>query len=436
VIPGSGWPEAAKGRVAIANSGEYNRLFSGGSNLPAKKQWGNFQPRVGFAYSVTSKDVIRAGAGKFMARPGVSDNVFLGGNPPFQPMMSLANGQADSPAGGKPSYFPQFFMTMDPEFKIPHSYMWNIFYERRIPFDTTVSLGYVGRVGLNLERERNLNTLPVGTLYKPENAGINVNVLRPYKGFAQIPMAENSSHSHYRGLQLEVNHRFDKGVGFGAAYTYSKSEDNGGDRRYRFLNPLDDKNDWGPSGFNTPHVLVTNFIYELPFWRERGNIRNTLLGGWTLTGVIGFYSGTPFQIGTGNDFAGIGSGNETQLWNLAESLVFDRLFSQGASDSNLFFRTKTSGGAAIATQPANGTFASQKRNSAGYGPASQSWNLALFKAFTFGESQRIEVRSEFFNLPNHPNWGGVDTNPTSGTFGKVTSKSGNREIQLSLRYSF
>ena len=117
-------------------------------------------------------------------------------------------------------------------------------------------------------------------------------------------------------------------------------------------------------------------------------------------------------------------------------MIFDRLFSQGASESNFFFRTKTSGGAAIATQPANGTFASQKRNSAGYGPASQSWNLALFKAFTFGESQRIEVRSEFFNLPNHPNWGGVDTNPTSGTFGKVTSKSGNREIQLSLRYSF
>ncbi len=435
VIPGKGWPDAAKGRVAIADSGEFDRLFSGGANYPAKRQWNNWQPRLGFAYSLTSKDVIRAGAGKFLARPGVSDNVFLGGNPPYQPMMSLANGQADSPGGGKPSFFPQFFMTMDPEFKIPNSYMWNFFYERRMFFDTTVSVGYVGRSGNNLERERNLNTLPVGTLYAPENKGINTNVLRPYKGFAQIPMAENSAHSRYDGLQIEVNRRFDKGLGFGAAYTYSKSKDNGADRRYRFLNPLNDKNDWGPSNFDTPHVLVTNFIWELPFFTQPGLTR-TVLGGWTLTGVIGFYSGSPFQIGTGEDFAGIGSGNETQLWNLAGPLVFDKQFSQGASDGNFYFQTKTSSGASIATVPANGTFATQTRNSAGYGPASQTWNMAIFKAFMFGESRKIEFRSDFFNLPNHPNWGGVDANPRSGTFGKVTSRSGNREIQLSLRFGF
>ena len=327
VIPGSGWPEAAKGRVAIADSGEYDRLFSGGSELVAKRHWGNFQPRLGLAYQISKTDVIRGGVGKFLAKPGVADNVFLGGNPPFQPMMSLATGNADSPAGGQPSFFPQFFMTMDPEFKIPHSYMWNLFYERQLPLDTTVSIGYVGRAGNNLERERNINTLPVGTLYKPENAGVNTNVLRPYKGFAQIPMAENSAKSRYHGMQLEVNRRFNKGLGFGVAYTYSSSKDNGADRRYRFLNPLDDTNDWGPSNNDSPHILVTNFIYELPFFNEPGMLR-TVLGGWALTGMIGYYAGTPFQIGTGEDFAGIGSGNETQLWNLSGPLVFDRAFSQ------------------------------------------------------------------------------------------------------------
>ncbi len=435
VIPGSGWPEAAKGRVAIADSGEYDRLFSGGSELVAKRHWGNFQPRLGLAYQISKTDVIRGGIGKFLAKPGVADNVFLGGNPPFQPMMSLATGNADSPAGGQPSFFPQFFMTMDPEFKIPHSYMWNLFYERQLPLDTTVSIGYVGRAGNNLERERNINTLPVGTLYKPENKGVNTNVLRPYKGFAQIPMAENSAMSRYRGMQLEVNRRFNKGLGFGVAYTYSSSKDNGADRRYRFLNPLDDTNDWGPSNNNSPHILVTNFIYELPFFNEPGLMR-TVLGGWALTGMIGYYAGTPFQIGTGEDFAGIGSGNETQLWNLAGPLVFDRKFSHETGDGNYYFQPKISGGASIATKPTNGTFASQTRNSAGYNPANQSWNLAVFKAFAFGESQKIEVRSDFFNFPNHPNWGGVNANPSSGTFGMVTSKSGNREIQLSLRYSF
>jgi len=438
VIPGDGWPEAAQGRVAIADTGEFDRLFSG-EDLVAERHWGNFQPRLGFAYQLSANDVIRAGAGRFMAKPGVSDNVFLGGNPPFQPMISIATGQADNPAGGQPSLFPQFFMTMDPAFKIPEAYMWNVYYERLLPFNSTVSVGYVGRAGLYLERERNLNTLPVGTLYRPENAGINTNVLRPFKGFAQIPMAENAARSEYNGLQLELNRRFDRGLAFGIAYTYSSSYDNASDRRYRMLNPLDGSLDWGPSNFDTPHVLVVNSIYELPFFRDAGGIQNALLGGWTLSGIYQYQSGNPFHIGTGEDFAGIGSGNETQLWNLAGDIELssgDRAFSEGAGDSNFYFRTTDSGGAPIATTPAQGTFAAQTRNSAGYHPGSHNMSMAVFKSFALAESHRLEFRSEFFNLPNHPNWGTVETSPRASTFGKVTSKTGNREIQLSLRYSF
>ncbi|HXK58286.1 MAG TPA: TonB-dependent receptor [Acidobacteriota bacterium] len=438
VIPGNGWPEAARGRVAIADTGEFNHLFSG-EELVGERHWTNFQPRIGIAYQISSNDVIRAGAGRFMARPGVSDNVFLGGNPPFQPMVSIATGQADNPAGGNPSNFPQFFMTMDPVFKIPQSYMWNVYYERLLPHNVTASIGYVGRVGLYLERERNLNTLPVGTLHRPENAGINTNVLRPFKGFAQIPMAENAGRSEYNGLQLELNRRFDRGLAFGIAYTYSSSYDNASDRRYRLLNPLDDSLDWGPSNFDTPHVLVINAIYELPFLRGSGGLRNALLGGWTLTGVYQYQSGTPFHIGTGEDFAGIGSGNETQLWNLAGDIELprgDRRFSNGAGDDNFYFRTRTASGDPIATPPALGTFSAQTRNSAGYHPGSHNMSMAVFKSFAITESQRIEFRSEFFNLPNHPNWSNVDTNPRSSTFGKVTSKTGQREIQPSLRYSF
>ncbi len=128
-------------------------------------------------------------------------------------------------------------------------------------------------------------------------------------------MAENAGRSEYNGLQLELNRRFDRGLAFGIAYTYSESYDNASDRRYRLFNPLDDSLDWGPSNFDTPHVLVINAIYELPFWRQAGGLRNALLGGWTVTGVYQYQSGIPFHIGTGEDFAGIGSGNETQLWN-------------------------------------------------------------------------------------------------------------------------
>ncbi len=439
IIPGSNWPDAAKGRVLIADTGEYDRLFSGGPNYYAERHFSNFQPRLGLAYSITPKSVIRAGFGRFMARPGVSDNIFLGGNPPFQPMVSIANGLADNPAGGKPSYFPQFFMTMDPVFKIPSSYMWNFTYEQEVGLETTVSVGYVGRVGLNLERERNLNTLEVGTLQRPENKGINVNVLRPYKGFAQINIGENASRSEYNGLQLEATRRFAKGLSYGVAYTYSKSFDNASGRREFPYNPLDDKSYWGPSGFDTRHVMVINYIWEIPFLKQGNTVAAKMLGGWTVSGVTQFQTGTPFSIGTGEDFAGIGSGNATQLWNLAGDISLprgDRKFSEGAADSNFYFKTKTSDAAPIATAPAAGTFASQTKNIAGNHPGFQNWNIALFKDFRFTESQRLSFRAEFFNFPNHPNWGNVDTNPRSGTFGKVTSKSSERNVQLSLRYSF
>ena len=71
-----------------------------------------------------------------------------------------------------------------------------------------------------------------------------------------------------------------------------------------------------------------------------------------------------------------------------------------------------------------------------YNPGIQNWTAALFKTFAINEQHRVTFRSEFYNFPNHPNWSNVENNPESGTFGKVTSKSFERTIQLSLRYSF
>jgi outer membrane receptor protein involved in Fe transport len=83
VIPGRGWPDAAKGRVAAADTGEFDRLFSGQDQRHyGKRHFGNFAPRFGVAYQFTSRDVFRFGGGRFFSRPGVADNVFLGGNPP------------------------------------------------------------------------------------------------------------------------------------------------------------------------------------------------------------------------------------------------------------------------------------------------------------------------------------------------------------------
>src|SRR5512146_484591 len=114
-------------------------------------------PRVGLAYQITSQQVLRGGFGGFLSRPGVYDSVFLGGNPPWQPMVSVTNGVADNPGAGPKTAFPQFFMTIDPKYRIPRSYNWNFTYQRQLTRDTTVEVGYVGTTGLYLSRERDLN---------------------------------------------------------------------------------------------------------------------------------------------------------------------------------------------------------------------------------------------------------------------------------------
>lgn len=439
VIPGKSWPESARGRVALADNREFDRLFSGGPRYWGERQWTNFQPRVGIAWAINPKNSLRAGFGRFMARPGVSDNIFLGGNPPLQPMVSIANGQADNPAGGKPSAFPLFFMTSDPVFKIPGAYMWNVTYERELGFNTIVSAAYVGRTGVHLERERNLNPLPIGTLQRPENKGINTNALRPFKGFAQIALGETAARSEYNALQLEVNRRFSTGLAYGFSYTYSKSEDNASGRRDRIFNPFDDRGFWGASSFDTRHIAVVNFIYQLPFLRERRDLIGTALGGWQFTGIAQFQTGTPFSVSTSDDFAGIGAVGESQLWNRLGDPTLprgERRFSQGATDQNFWFRTKNPDGSPLFVPPAAGTFTTTQRRNSIYHPGFQNWNLAVFKDFGISERQTLQFRAEFFNFPNHPNWSNAETNPRSGTFGKVTSKTSERNVQLSLRYNF
>jgi hypothetical protein len=154
--------------------------------------------------------------------------------------------------------------------------------------------------------------------------------------------------------------------------------------------------------------------------------------------VTQFQTGTPFWVGTTDDNAGVGpgSGNDGEgvpqtPWNITgDTGVSSQVFSEGAADQNFWFNPKAF------TKPAPGTFAGPGTRNQVYNPGFQNWTGALFKTFGITETQRVTFRSEFYNFPNHPNWNAADRNPTSGTFGKVTAKSFERTIQLSLRYTF
>jgi hypothetical protein len=437
VIPGSGFTEAASGRVPIADTGEFDFLFRGVSKEYSKIHKGNLQPRVGFAYAFNEKTVIRGGIGRFFTRLGVSDSVFLGGNPPLQPTVSITRGSVDNPGGTTGNIFPLVITTQDPIFKNPEAWHWSMSFEREIGFNTIVEVGYVGRRGLHGQRERNINQLKPGAIQA--NPGINPDFLRPFKGFGVIRVTNNDANSIYHGLQLGATRRFTNGLSYGLAYTYSKSWDDGSAQRDVIPNAFDASQLWGPSDFDRRHVMVLNVIYALPFFKDHSGLVGKVLGGWTFSAVSQFQTGTPISIRTGDDFAGVGPGSGAQFWLVNGEPKLDRgdqAFSNSNADKNFWFRTTHPDGTAIFVRPANGTFNNERVRNFLYNPGFQNHNLGLFKDFYITEGHKFQFRFEAFNWPNHPNWNGADTTPTSSTFGRVTTKSSERNLQFALSYSF
>ncbi len=458
VIPGSGWPDSAKGdgRIAIATTGQFDFLFRGEGKSFSEIHKNNFQPRVGLAYALNDKNVIRAGAGRFMTRLGVSDSVFLGGNPPLQPTVSITNGSVDNPGGRPGNVFTQQITTQDEIFKNPEAWTWNGTFEREIGFSTKLEISYVGRRALHQQRERNINQLPVGTCpagvgcpFISGNSGARYNpdALRPYKGFNIIRVTNNDANALYNSFQVGLERRLTQGLSYSFAYTLSKSSDDGSTQRFVIPNAFDAHNLWGPSNFDRRHQVVLTFAYQLPFFKDQTKLMGKVLGGWMLSGLSQMATGNPLNnvggdqgmgIATADDFAGVGPGSGVQAWIFTKQPDIKGQYANNNGDASYWFYPFNADGSAIFTRPAAGTISNQRPRGLIYGPGFQNHNLRVSKEFRFKESQSIQILGEAFNWLNHPNWNNPDTNPNNltTTFGKITTRSSERQIQLALRYSF
>jgi len=435
VLPADGFPSEANGVIEAAGNPDYQRLFHGLPRGFSQTHKAVFEPRLGIAYRINDKTVIRLGGGIFHTRVTLNDSTLLGGNPPIQFKVGVTNGVADQPTGGTRRDFPLVMTMQDPVFKHPTAYNWSGSFQRQLPFDIAADVTYVGRMGLHLQRERNINQLQPGTIQA--NPGVNPNALRPYTGFATIRLSENAGRSIYHGLQLNLEKRFRGGLGFGVAYTLSRLRDNADDKRDILFNAFDDSGYWGPSDNDRTHLFNIHYVYELPFWRNQDTLLKKVLGGWQVSGVTYFQSGRPIPIWRGDDIAGVGD-TTAQPWDLVgDPNVSSPQFSQGRNvDQNFWFNPQAF------AKPAPGTFGNAGRNPV-RGPGFQSWDIALFKNIPLGGTKRVQIRAEFFNFPNHPNLGdpnlansGVSTDPASADFGRVLSKTGERNVQLGLKFMF
>lgn len=443
VIPGNGWPDSAAGRFPEANDPQYQYLFRNGvaSNHYSDIRWNQWQPRVGIAYALDPKTVLRAGAGRFFTKLGVSDSIFLGGNPPFQPTANVSFGSVDNPGGTQANSLPLTVTTQSKAFKNPESWQWNFTVERDFFWKSIASIGYVGRRGLHQQREANINQPTVATVLA--NPGVNLDALRPYAGYNSIRESDNVASSTYNSLQLSWNRRFANGFSFGAAYTYSKSMDDGSAQRDIIPDTYDAHNLWGLSDFDVTHILIVNYLYELPFFRDQSKLSGKLLGGWQISGISQFQTGTPCSVAQNNDYAGVGQDGSMscagQFWNMNGSpSVMGQFAANGSSDPHQWFSVTNPNGSPIFTPPAAGTFnTTQQVRNILHNPGLQNWNIGLFKRFSITEKTGFQFRAEAFNAFNHPNLAGANFDPTSSSFGKVTGKTGDvRNLQLSLRFFF
>ncbi len=437
VLPGNGFIGDAKSLVA-AQDPRVLALFRDQPRGFSQTHYNAFEPRLGVSYSLNQKTVARVSGGIFHNRVTLNDSTLLGGNPPFQPMVAVSSGSVDNPAGsGGAADLPFGMQGQDVVFKHPTAYMWSGGVQREMPLGFVVDVTYVGRRGLYLQRERNINQLAEGTLTNPANKGINIAALRPYKGYGAIRLSENAGYSKYNSLQISADRRYTKGLKVGFAYTLGHSVDNASDKRNIIWNTYDDTSYWGNSSFDRRHVVSVYYIYDLPFWRNGGSVLKSALGGWQISGATFARTGTPFSITRTNDIAGVGEGSNGQPMDVVGDINANAngQFSGGvnnsvAADQNFWFN------AAAFANPAAGHFGNERRNQI-YGPGDQQWDIALFKNFSLGGTKKVQFRTEIFNFPNHPNLSGPETDFTKANFGRITTKDNNRrDVQLALRFLF
>jgi hypothetical protein len=429
VLPGdSPTDDALRDFPQLAN---LQRLYHGVPNGFSETPKNGFQPRLGMAYAINEETTFRAGVGKFLNRVQINTTAAYGFNAPLSEMQTVINGIVDQPGGASTRNFPLVGAMQSPDFTNPTSWAWNATVDRVLPWQLRGALSYVGRSASHLERARNINQLQPGTIQA--NPGVNPNALRPFAGFGSITQYETTGESRYNSLQAQVERRSTRGIGFSVAYTLSRNKDDGSGRGDILPNAFDDSDYYGISDLDRPHVFVSQVRYRFPTLDNSFAPLRWVLGNWDVSGILQAQSGAPFDIRTpaGVDVAGVGPGSGTQFY---DQISDDPTSTRGDWDPALsravwFDRTAF-------RAPAPGTFATTQDKNGLRQPGFWDLNLSFRKGFTVFGPQRFDLRIEAFNIMNRTRLGNATTNPSSADFGYITSRVGNRTMQVGMQYLF
>ncbi|HTM48743.1 MAG TPA: TonB-dependent receptor [Bryobacteraceae bacterium] len=419
------------------------------SDCGCDRDLNNFAPRVGLAYQLTPKTVVRSGLGLFYGQP---DAISFFGDARFQNLppefteITFPTDRLSSPSRVVSAGFPanlipattvleDVFVNTAPRF-IPTQYstQWFLDVQRELPLQTVLTVSYIGNENHNMTQIRNIN--------QPLKPGPGtVKSRSPHPFFGWIVFRDPSGNGVYNALTAKVEKRYSQGLTMMTAYTWSHAIDNvaealttaGGQE---LQDSYDLRRNRANSSFDLRHAFVMSALYELPFgrgrqWLTRGGPLDWVLGGWQVGGILTLRSGQPFTATVSTDISNTGTSNPTggvsnqnhpnQLrdGNLPSGQrTIDRWFDVGAFGI-----------------PANFTYGNGGRNTL-TGPGFHNLDFKIGKNFVFLENKRVEFRAEAFNVSNTPHFGLPAANVNLATAGRISAAGAPRQIQLGLKFVF
>ncbi len=417
-------------------SNQFNGAFQAGDGINDQLQDGNafrISPRIGVVYDLTGRGdtIVRGGFGIFYDRPQGNMVFDMISNAPGVLNSTLTWGQLQTltAAGGDPNPT----LSLNPtafDFKPPRVNQWNVGIQHKAWKEVILDVAYVGSKSSDLLRQVQINAVPFGATFQPQNqdptrapaaqlgsSALPNDFLRPFQGYGNIRMWDYSGYANYHALQTSATRRFDRGFMFSAFYVWSKALGiNSNDFAAGVPNLSKEETrrlDYSLLDYDRPHNFVLNAIYQTPNVTS-SKVLGLLTNEWQISGVYRWTSGQPYTVGF--SIPGIGAQNLTGTDGNPDARIALTCNPGRGWSGDPYNQLDTS--CFAPPQPRSDGAESARffvRN-----PPTNNVDLSLSKNFAVVKTVKFEFRVDMFNALNHTQFTGVNS---TANFASLTDRT-------------